>query len=190
MLIQCPLRWPSELLLSSCRRSFRDRGKPVILTLQKELQLMGGYSAIATSNQVFRGYTPIGIPPSHPGVTLFVTTRIRHHDSFIVREYLFWCDRYLNPLGNFAAITEYLKVCRRIRKWDNAIAQYLLDRYLVEENITLNWWIVLGIDRNAPLPDIKKAYREAARTTHPDRGGDRAKFETIQTAYEQATARF
>ena len=43
---------------------------------------------------------------------------------------------------------------------------------------------VLGVDKNAELTAIKKAYHKLARTHHPDRGGDKEKFQEIQSAYE------
>lgn len=45
---------------------------------------------------------------------------------------------------------------------------------------------VLGVDRNASEADIKKAYRQLARTYHPDvnkEAGAEAKFKEIQKAY-------
>lgn len=50
-------------------------------------------------------------------------------------------------------------------------------------------WAVLGVAPNATLDEIKRAYRERALATHPDRGGDAAAFRELQRAYERAAAR-
>ena len=42
----------------------------------------------------------------------------------------------------------------------------------------------LGIQRGATPDEIKKAYRKMASAHHPDKGGDKAKFQEIQAAYE------
>jgi DnaJ-class molecular chaperone len=42
----------------------------------------------------------------------------------------------------------------------------------------------LGVGRDASPDDIKKAYRKLASIHHPDKGGDTAMFQNIQTAYE------
>mgnify|MGYP003330202231 FL=1 len=42
----------------------------------------------------------------------------------------------------------------------------------------------LGISRSASHDEIKKAYRNAAREHHPDKGGDDTKFKEILNAYE------
>lgn len=49
---------------------------------------------------------------------------------------------------------------------------------------TTNHYHTLGIDRSADADAIKKAYRKMAAQHHPDRGGDTAKFQEIQSAYE------
>jgi len=42
----------------------------------------------------------------------------------------------------------------------------------------------LGISRDASVEEIKRAYRKEALTNHPDRGGDKEKFQQLQAAYE------
>jgi DnaJ-class molecular chaperone len=42
----------------------------------------------------------------------------------------------------------------------------------------------LGVAKNASPDEIKKAYRKLASQHHPDKGGDKAKFQEIQVAYD------
>ncbi len=42
----------------------------------------------------------------------------------------------------------------------------------------------LGIEENATQDEIKKAWREAAKKHHPDRGGDEQKFQKMKSSYE------
>ena len=43
---------------------------------------------------------------------------------------------------------------------------------------------LLGVPRDASVEDIKKAYRKKAVVEHPDKGGDKEKFQQIQEAYD------
>jgi curved DNA-binding protein len=48
----------------------------------------------------------------------------------------------------------------------------------------MNHYEVLGVAKNATTDEIKKAYRKLASQHHPDKGGDTAKFQQIQSAYD------
>lgn len=48
----------------------------------------------------------------------------------------------------------------------------------------MEYYAILGVSKNATPDEIKKAYRKLASQHHPDKGGDTAKFQKIQAAYE------
>lgn len=48
----------------------------------------------------------------------------------------------------------------------------------------MDYYSILGVDRNADQDTIKKAYRSLASKHHPDKGGDTKKFQEIQAAYD------
>jgi hypothetical protein len=43
---------------------------------------------------------------------------------------------------------------------------------------------VLGVPEHASADDIRRAFRQRALVTHPDRGGDRTAFELVVLAFE------
>ena len=47
----------------------------------------------------------------------------------------------------------------------------------------MDYYAVLGVAKNATPDEIKKAYRKLASQHHPDKGGDKVKFQEIQEAY-------
>lgn len=47
-----------------------------------------------------------------------------------------------------------------------------------------DYYSVLGVSKEASSDEIKNAYRKLAREHHPDKGGDKERFQEIQKAYE------
>lgn len=48
----------------------------------------------------------------------------------------------------------------------------------------MNHYEILGVDSKATSDEIKRAYRKLASQHHPDKGGDKTKFQEIQAAYD------
>lgn len=48
----------------------------------------------------------------------------------------------------------------------------------------LDYYKVLGVDKNASQTEIKQAFRKLAMRYHPDKGGDESKFKEINEAYD------
>src|SRR6056297_3624330 len=48
----------------------------------------------------------------------------------------------------------------------------------------MNYYSVLGVNKDASQSDIKQAYRRLAMMHHPDRGGDASKLSIVNEAYE------
>jgi DnaJ family protein A protein 2 len=46
------------------------------------------------------------------------------------------------------------------------------------------YYEIFGVDKNATQQEIRKSYRKLAVKLHPDKGGDPAKFQEMQNAYE------
>ena len=44
---------------------------------------------------------------------------------------------------------------------------------------------VLGVSPSAGQDELRRAYRRLLRQTHPDTGGDAARFVAVQTAWER-----
>ncbi len=47
-----------------------------------------------------------------------------------------------------------------------------------------NYYDILGVPKGASADEIKKAYRSKAHKLHPDKGGDKAKFQEVNEAYQ------
>ena len=47
-----------------------------------------------------------------------------------------------------------------------------------------NYYDILGVDEKASSADITKAFKDLAKKHHPDRGGDKDKFQEISEAHD------
>ena len=97
-------------------------------------------------------------------------------------------DRYRRVADNLAAIAATLEAMRAIELHGGAT---ILDRAFLgfaalPETASKPWREVLGIEGSGNLPLIEDRFRALAQVHHPDKGGDRAKFEEIVRARDAA----
>jgi translocation protein SEC63 len=58
---------------------------------------------------------------------------------------------------------------------------------VANDNEEFNPFVILNVDEEASVSEIKQAYHELSKQHHPDRGGDPEKFKEIAKAYKTLT---
>ncbi|KAF5371496.1 hypothetical protein D9615_009636 [Tricholomella constricta] len=58
---------------------------------------------------------------------------------------------------------------------------------LLKQSKQKDYYKILGVSRDADTKTIKRAFRQAAKTAHPDKGGSEAKMAAVNEAYETLT---
>jgi DnaJ-class molecular chaperone len=54
-------------------------------------------------------------------------------------------------------------------------------------NTDFDPYIILGVDKNSSVDEIKKAFKQKSKTAHPDHGGSLEDFDALKKAYEILT---
>jgi len=74
--------------------------------------------------------------------------------------------------------------------WDDWFYSTLAAMFLKSNVKPVESFAVLGLDDNATIEDVKKAYRKLSLENHPDRGGDKDKFIAITEAKNKCLSWF
>jgi len=117
--------------------------------------------------------------PEDPGVAFYFDLDGRSH--------VLACDRWDTVPDNITAIAAHIEALRGQERWGVADL-----RQAFAGHIALPapdpWWAVLGVDRRADAATIDSAYRALAKAAHPNAGGERAVWDRLSAAYQQAKA--
>ncbi|KAI0317606.1 hypothetical protein OF83DRAFT_1120519 [Amylostereum chailletii] len=116
-----------------------------------------------------------------------------------------WCDELLRMEGNDRDIDALLGKGEALlvnEEWEEAVrtferawdasgggnreihARLTKAQRLLKQSRQKDYYKVLGVSRDADDKTIKKAYRRAVMSAHPDKGGSEAKMATVNEAYE------
>lgn len=100
------------------------------------------------------------------------------------------CDKWNTVGQNLYAIAQHVGALRGQERWgvgniEQAFAGYAA---IPERTGGVSWWDVLGVPLNAGEDQIKTAYRDKAKTAHPDTGGSHESMSRLNEAYTMALA--
>ncbi len=199
-----PLSWPDGWKRTSARSSAAfgktkaiEGGRSALQRLSvadgvarivAELGRMGvpDWNVIISTNVPLRldGFPRSDQEPRDPGAAVYWKKK----DTDVMR--CMAIDRYTRVADNLAAIAATLEAMRAIERHGGAT---ILDRAFLgfaalPEKASSPWREVLGIATTAAAtwPLVEERFRALVQVHHPDKGGDRAKFEAIVQARDAA----
>lgn len=118
--------------------------------------------------------------PSDPGVAFFFELDGKPH--------VLACDRWDTIADNIAAIAAHIEALRGQERWGVAdLAQAFAGHTALPA--PEQWWQVLGVGSDASASEINAAWRDRARTAHPDQGGSNAAMARVNAARDAGLVR-
>lgn len=184
MTIAYPLTWPETIP----RHRLRERGAfktslaGALKNVKGSLKLFARDSGKAISGLVISSNVTLGgETPADPGVAVWFTW-----DGMQV---CIPVDRYQTVAANLQAIHHVIEARRvELRHGTLALvrASFTGFKALPPAAGARAWHEVLGVPPNASRLDIERAYREKAKTSHPDAGGTQEAMADLNKAREEA----
>ncbi|CAM5278584.1 J domain-containing protein OS=Sphingobium scionense OX=1404341 GN=GGQ90_002873 PE=4 SV=1 [Sphingobium scionense] len=191
-----PLDWPTARPRTAKPKPalFRHDGRSLTLTTAKR-RLSEQLTAMTRSGQKWRTtdiiltcnirYTASGArdqklsrrDPDDAGVALYFDLDGRPH--------VLACDRWDTVQDNIAAIAAHIEALRGQERWGVADLQQAFAGHMALPRPS-PWWEILQVARDATLAEIGAAYRAPAKSAHPNAGGDRAAWDRLSAAFEEA----
>ncbi|WP_425404586.1 J domain-containing protein [Hwanghaeella sp.] len=168
-----PLHWPEGKPRTARRERARfDTTHEIAqLALMDELRRMGATHPVLSTDIPVRGD---GLPyarhraPDDPGVAVYF--------MYKGNQVCFACDRWDRVRDNIQAVRKTIEALRGIARWgtgDMVEAAFKGFEALPAPGkaVSAVWWRVLGVSESATKNEIIAAYREKAKTSHPDVAG-------------------
>lgn len=130
--------------------------------------------------------------PSDSGVAVYFTLIIRRNGRVIERPIARACDKWRKTADNLYAIGLDISLDRAKFRYGASNMEQAFRGYLAipEKCGGQSWWDKLKVQPTATQEQIKMAYRELAKTEHPDKGGNQDRWNLVAEAYEEAMGQF
>lgn len=181
-----PLSWPAtqKRTVRYIRKSWQGgRGLTVARALEgilHEARLLGARNVVVSSNIKLRidGLPRSNQPrPEDAGVAVYFDRK--------GKPLVFACDQYDKPQENMRAIAKHLEAIRGMDRWGVGSLDQAFTGYQALPDSSITWWSELGLsERPATADDLRRAYRNAAKLAHPDRGGTAEQMARVAKAFE------
>lgn len=136
--------------------------------LQKELDMLRAGQYVLSSNLETRldGMPRSGqAEPRDSGVALYFQLGGQPH--------CLPCDTYIRVADNIAAIAKHIDATRAIERYGVASVKEMFSGFvsLPSPSQVRPWWQILGVSEAASEAEITAAFRDKAKSSHPDGGG-------------------
>jgi hypothetical protein len=130
--------------------------------------------------------------PADTGIAVYFTLRIWRNGKIIERPIVMSCDRWIKTADNLYAIGKDIEAQRARTRWGCTNYEQSFRGYMAipEHCGGPSWWDTLGISASATREVIESAYKQKAKTLHPDRGGTSDQFSRLKQAFDQAMSQF
>ena len=176
-----PLSWPVLFPRTVSRQAgaFRTSLPAALKNVEQSIKLFGSDSRKRVEDIVISSNVTLGVSkPADPGVAIWFTW-----------DGLTLCipvDRYSSVESNLQAIHHIIEA-RRVELRHGSLA---LVRASVQGFVALPappgtrlWHEVLGVAPHDPTDKVRQAYRRAASSAHPDKGGSDARMAAVNAAW-------
>lgn len=148
--------------------------------LQGELDRLGAREALLSTNIPTR---LDGLPysraaePEDPGVAVYF--RLKGQARALA------CDRWARVADNIAALAAHIDALRRIERYGVGTMEQAFAGYAQLTAGKASWFSVLGVQPDAPVEEIERAYRRLAKQQHPDVGGSKEGMADLNRARDE-----
>lgn len=186
-----PLNWPAGWPRTKSIK--RQQAKFEVSFAKARDELIAELQRLEASGIVISSNIPVkkdGYPyatykePTDPGVAVYFELGFgRNRKSHVLA-----CDRWWLVRDNLRAIGLHIAAMRGIERWGVGNLEQAFTGYqaLPAAPAPPAWWQILGVPPDAPLEEVRVAYKKLALQYHPDAGGSSDRMAELNRAYEEA----